>query len=141
MPASMFYALEKIDKRVRRWLPFYGRVIYSGQFGPCNRRKRAGAKPTRRSRCGNGRFERSEEHTSELQSRLHLVCRLLLEKKTGLSACVAPNCFAMSSFPSTRSTATISAAPATRAPWITLMPTPPHPKTTTDEPDRTRAVL
>src|SRR2546422_5333500 len=28
-----------------------------------------------------GYFERSEEHTSELQSRLHLVCRLLLEKK------------------------------------------------------------
>src|SRR5256884_3826905 len=27
---------------------------------------------------------RSEEHTSELQSRLHLVCRLLLEKKTKL---------------------------------------------------------
>src|SRR5256884_675304 len=27
------------------------------------------------------RVERSEEHTSELQSRLHLVCRLLLEKK------------------------------------------------------------
>src|SRR2546422_3262813 len=27
------------------------------------------------------RPERSEEHTSELQSRLHLVCRLLLEKK------------------------------------------------------------
>src|SRR2546422_1305575 len=26
-------------------------------------------------------FYRSEEHTSELQSRLHLVCRLLLEKK------------------------------------------------------------
>src|SRR2546422_7256501 len=25
---------------------------------------------------------RSEEHTSELQSRLHIVCRLLLEKKT-----------------------------------------------------------
>src|SRR2546422_4027052 len=28
--------------------------------------------------CGR---HRSEEHTSELQSRLHLVCRLLLEKK------------------------------------------------------------
>src|SRR2546429_2345027 len=28
---------------------------------------------------------RSEEHTSELQSRLHLVCRLLLEKKKTLS--------------------------------------------------------
>src|SRR2546429_3672755 len=30
---------------------------------------------------GHGAFPRSEEHTSELQSRLHLVCRLLLEKK------------------------------------------------------------
>src|SRR5687768_18228204 len=29
----------------------------------------------------DGRATRSEEHTSELQSRLHLVCRLLLEKK------------------------------------------------------------
>src|SRR2546429_9259960 len=28
-----------------------------------------------------GNDRRSEEHTSELQSRLHLVCRLLLEKK------------------------------------------------------------
>src|SRR2546422_6941473 len=27
------------------------------------------------------KYRRSEEHTSELQSRLHLVCRLLLEKK------------------------------------------------------------
>src|SRR2546422_7730837 len=33
----------------------------------------ASSNPRRRSR--------SEEHTSELQSRLHLVCRLLLEKK------------------------------------------------------------
>src|SRR2546422_6799305 len=32
--------------------------------------------------CGNDPGTmRSEEHTSELQSRLHLVCRLLLEKK------------------------------------------------------------
>src|SRR2546429_3296371 len=30
---------------------------------------------------GGSAFARSEEHTSELQSRLHLVCRLLLEKK------------------------------------------------------------
>src|SRR2546429_6041084 len=30
-------------------------------------------------------LERSEEHTSELQSRLHLVCRLLLEKKKNTS--------------------------------------------------------
>src|SRR2546429_5015137 len=32
-------------------------------------------------RSGVARVDRSEEHTSELQSRLHLVCRLLLEKK------------------------------------------------------------
>src|SRR5687768_18277942 len=34
-----------------------------------------------RSRSSWRRVLRSEEHTSELQSRLHLVCRLLLEKK------------------------------------------------------------
>src|SRR3989449_7120090 len=33
-----------------------------------------------------GDLFRSEEHTSELQSRLHLVCRLLLEKKKTNSA-------------------------------------------------------
>src|SRR2546422_8956804 len=38
---------------------------------------RAGAAPPKNPR----RAKRSEEHTSELQSRLHLVCRLLLEKK------------------------------------------------------------
>src|SRR5690625_7092330 len=32
--------------------------------------------------------ERSEEHTSELQSRGHLVCRLLLEKKTNSTPCI-----------------------------------------------------
>src|SRR2546429_4807150 len=31
--------------------------------------------------CSTLLSDRSEEHTSELQSRLHLVCRLLLEKK------------------------------------------------------------
>src|SRR5256884_5345301 len=36
------------------------------------------------ARAGNGARKRSEEHTSELQSRLHLVCRLLLEKKKKL---------------------------------------------------------
>src|SRR2546422_7812719 len=33
---------------------------------------------------GNVLTYRSEEHTSELQSRLHLVCRLLLEKKKNI---------------------------------------------------------
>src|SRR5206468_10224146 len=34
------------------------------------------------------RFERSEEHTSELQSRSDLVCRLLLEKKKKIYVCL-----------------------------------------------------
>src|SRR3712207_8383759 len=34
----------------------------------------------------SGRQARSEEHTSELQSRQYIVCRLLLEKKTNSSA-------------------------------------------------------
>src|SRR2546422_4073212 len=37
--------------------------------------------PEREHQLLLGIEERSEEHTSELQSRLHLVCRLLLEKK------------------------------------------------------------
>src|SRR2546422_8420187 len=46
-----------------------------------------GVKPPGRDRAGladggqQAAANRSEEHTSELQSRLHLVCRLLLEKK------------------------------------------------------------
>src|SRR2546422_1193609 len=36
---------------------------------------------TRMNRPRVSTVSRSEEHTSELQSRLHLVCRLLLEKK------------------------------------------------------------
>src|SRR2546422_5457538 len=44
---------------------------------------RWGGKELRSDRCG---LVRSEEHTSELQSRLHLVCRLLLEKKKNISS-------------------------------------------------------
>src|SRR5687768_18314982 len=43
------------------------------------RRQRHAGVPGRGVSRAGGR--RSEEHTSELQSRLHLVCRLLLEKK------------------------------------------------------------
>src|SRR2546422_4396331 len=42
--------------------------------------RRSGATTARRTKATKG-SPRSEEHTSELQSRLHLVCRLLLEKK------------------------------------------------------------
>src|SRR6266480_5559765 len=37
--------------------------------------------PSWRRACGAGHPPRSEEHTSELQSHVNLVCRLLLEKK------------------------------------------------------------
>src|SRR2546422_5082834 len=40
-----------------------------------------GGRTATRVGAGGGVRVRSEEHTSELQSRLHLVCRLLLEKK------------------------------------------------------------
>src|SRR5687768_18201697 len=62
-----------------------------GGEGGCTDRARDGCDGVAaRSECagtegaGGGRSHaagRSEEHTSELQSRLHLVCRLLLEKK------------------------------------------------------------
>src|SRR2546429_6944560 len=47
------------------------------------------AVPQRHAAAGTA-AARSEEHTSELQSRLHLVCRLLLEKKKKAQA--IPSC-------------------------------------------------
>src|SRR2546422_7764796 len=45
------------------------------------RERRAGRRAAEPDIHQAGGLHRSEEHTSELQSRLHLVCRLLLEKK------------------------------------------------------------
>src|SRR5256884_9782697 len=50
--------------------------LREGLFSPVGARPDARSQPKARLR-----ILRSEEHTSELQSRLHLVCRLLLEKK------------------------------------------------------------
>src|SRR5689334_24607380 len=59
--------------------PCAPRKSQSGFVPPCARALwimlRSGARPAREPR------KRSEEHTSELQSQFHLVCRLLLEKK------------------------------------------------------------
>src|SRR2546429_5409340 len=83
-----------------RSLFFPGAVRAESQASPA-RRYRAISRPDRahrgRSKSGYGsRLEdknpgatRSEEHTSELQSRLHLVCRLLLEKKKQTSILLA----------------------------------------------------
>src|SRR2546422_1922919 len=49
-------------------------------WGQRNRQVQVQVDPVKLHRNGI-RLDRSEEHTSELQSRLHLVCRLLLEKK------------------------------------------------------------
>src|SRR2546422_1493616 len=58
----------------------YTTLFQSAGAGAC-----AGPRAPSRARRGAAadlaRAPRSEEHTSELQSRLHLVCRLLLEKK------------------------------------------------------------
>src|SRR3712207_7127011 len=65
-----------------------GLVCAAGAPGPRRGRGRRGrppsGPPTRRrtaAASGRPRRSRSEEHTSELQSRQYLVCRLLLEKK------------------------------------------------------------
>ncbi|OLE22899.1 MAG: hypothetical protein AUG49_17610 [Catenulispora sp. 13_1_20CM_3_70_7] len=66
---------------------------------------------------------------------------LAASASSGPTARVAPNRSAASCLLRTGSMATISAAPAMRAPWITAMPTPPAPITATEEPGCTRAVL
>src|SRR3712207_6871310 len=56
-------------------------------LGPCRGPGRCRSRPVAALPDGRGRLRtalrapRSEEHTSELQSRQYLVCRLLLEKK------------------------------------------------------------
>src|SRR5207253_5624329 len=57
-----------------------GPRVVAGARGGSRRRRRSAASRRRISRRDR-RPQRSEEHTSELQSRGHLVCRLLLEKK------------------------------------------------------------
>src|SRR2546429_7007689 len=53
-------------------------------LAPRSKRHKRAIQP-RGKTSSEDRSSRSEEHTSELQSRLHLVCRLLLEKKKKLS--------------------------------------------------------
>src|SRR5258705_4913544 len=59
---------------------FRSRVGGGGVLGIRFAGQLLGGQDPRRSQCGALRA-RSEEHTSELQSLRHLVCRLLLEKK------------------------------------------------------------
>src|SRR4030042_653817 len=62
-------------------------TLFRSHFCCCSRLHLDGAR-----RASSAPFRpRSEEHTSELQSRLHLVCRLLLEKKTAVSQRIDAN--------------------------------------------------
>src|SRR2546429_5837916 len=70
-------ALMRLQARVRRVQK--RRRARSGQLAPLG--CRGSLKRAAFWGAGASRHPRSEEHTSELQSRLHLVCRLLLEKK------------------------------------------------------------
>src|SRR2546422_4943010 len=56
------------------------RIIGISQVRPRKKRSVTGS-VFMSAKANRARNSRSEEHTSELQSRLHLVCRLLLEKK------------------------------------------------------------
>src|SRR2546422_6235572 len=62
-------------------VPTRGPDGHAGHRAAVSRLPGAWARRPRRVRGLRHAGVRSEEHTSELQSRLHLVCRLLLEKK------------------------------------------------------------
>src|SRR5256884_2141513 len=67
-------------RTIRRPLP--GRIAAAAAGSSRASLVCSAAAPTRASSCSRDARIRSEEHTSELQSPRHLVCRLLLEKKT-----------------------------------------------------------
>src|SRR3989449_1653844 len=64
-----------------RSLPLYMRLWSAGYSWRDVLRRPAAPESAEAQLAAAGSRPRSEEHTSELQSRLHLVCRLLLEKK------------------------------------------------------------
>src|SRR2546428_9469349 len=87
----MFFFFLMIRRPPRSTLFPYTTLFRSGQRHVGQRRQAADAPRQVRKACivgpGTGdRGGRSEEHTSELQSRSDLVCRLLLEKKKTNSA-------------------------------------------------------
>src|SRR3712207_8740494 len=65
---TLFRSYSGVSQGTERWLLL-------GRYNP------VGQEEATRYPCFPGYQARSEEHTSELQSRQYLVCRLLLEKK------------------------------------------------------------
>src|SRR2546429_9488505 len=81
----LFFFFLMIRRPPRSTLFPYTTLFRSSTLGKCHGHPQLGTvEETLRRRSRNPESDhssRSEEHTSELQSRLHLVCRLLLEKK------------------------------------------------------------
>src|SRR5256884_18662 len=79
------YSADLTCNKTRSQLANWGTFI--GKLPTCRAADGDGDLPGRNG--GSAHFhvheDRSEEHTSELQSRLHLVCRLLLEKKKNIT--------------------------------------------------------
>src|SRR2546422_6499444 len=69
---TLFRSRDVRERSVQEFLP-----LGHGRIEP----RKASEQLGRARQAGGVERLRSEEHTSELQSRLHLVCRLLLEKK------------------------------------------------------------
>src|SRR2546429_5067353 len=84
-PRSTLFPYTTLFRSLRSgWLPLPPRTgVCKGLWSSSKGRNRSvSRKGVAQFSVGGGLVgERSEEHTSELQSRLHLVCRLLLEKK------------------------------------------------------------
>src|SRR5438552_4567595 len=71
------------NKRIRLHVEIFATWPNSSAMGPIKRTSRRirAISLSLKALGSNGTMSRSEEHTSELQSPDHLVCRLLLEKK------------------------------------------------------------
>src|SRR5438067_10701244 len=77
-PRSTLFPYTTLFRSTRRRTPNYSRRI-RGRVGGASLRR---CQPRANRRPADWPYhDRSEEHTSELQSRFDLVCRLLLEKK------------------------------------------------------------
>src|SRR3712207_8191620 len=66
-------------------LPICSEICRPGEKGQAEYRRRQLSKWREHPQSFGSNDQRSEEHTSELQSRQYLVCRLLLEKKKTLN--------------------------------------------------------
>src|SRR2546422_8390802 len=84
LPLSLFLFFFLMIRRPPRstlfpYTTLFRSISTSTRSPPASRAAAFRTAPSTRTRPAS--INRSEEHTSELQSRLHLVCRLLLEKK------------------------------------------------------------